>query len=101
MEGEVFIVTIVAIACATGLIRSWINRHKNSNQSVDEESFNRLAKAFMQHKKEMQKRVENLEAIIAEENKDEDEKDSFWQIEASQNEGSLTNDLQKKDKVQS
>lgn len=98
MEGEVFVVTIVAIVCATGLIKAWINRKNSSQAGVDEENFNRLAKAFMQHKKEMQERVQNLEAIVAEE--DEEEK-SYQQIEASHNEGNLTNDLQQKDRVRS
>jgi hypothetical protein len=99
MEGEIFVVTIVAIVCATGLIKAWINRNNHSQEEVDEESFNRLAKAFMQHKKEMQERVQNLEAIVAEE--DEEHKKSYQQIEASHNEGNLTNDLQQKDKVRS
>jgi len=97
MEGEVFIVTIVAIACATGLIRSWINRHKNSNQGVDEESFNRLARAFMQHKKEMQERVENLEAIIADE-ENNGEKHIYPEIENQRKEEVLTNDLRDKER---
>lgn len=97
MEGEVFVITLVAICCATGLIKAWINRNKKNN-SVDEESFNRLARAFMQHKKEMKKRVENLEAIITDE---EGEKHSYAEIEAPKQEGTLTNDLKQRDKVQS
>lgn len=92
--GYEFIVAIVAIACATSLIKEWINRDKNSG--VDEEGFDRLAKAFMQHKKEMQERVQNLEAIIA-----EDEENKYSQIETPDNESSLTNDLQEKNRVQS
>lgn len=52
------------IARITGLIQSWINRNKGG---YDEETFNRLAKAFMQHKKDTERRLKNLEAIIAEE----------------------------------
>ena len=47
------------------LIKTWINRGKGS---YDEETFNRLAKAFMQHKKDTERRLQNLEAIISEEN---------------------------------
>ncbi|MDR8393474.1 hypothetical protein NC796_20130 [Aliifodinibius sp. S!AR15-10] len=52
------------IARVTSLIQSWINRKKGG---YDEETFNRLAKAFMQHKKETERRLQNLEAIISEE----------------------------------
>lgn len=97
MEGEIFVVTLVAIACATGLLKSWINRDKNKS-GVDEESFNRLARAFMQHKKEMKKRVENLEAIISDQ---EDDTYSHAEIEAPKNQDTLTNDLQRSNKVQS
>lgn len=42
------------------LIRARINRN-----NFDEEAFNRLARAFMKHKKESEQRIQNLEAIIA------------------------------------
>lgn len=96
MGGPEFIVAIVAIVCFSSLIKTWMN--KKDNEGPDEESFNRLAQAFMQHKKEMEERVQNLEAIIAEEEK---EKNNYSQIEASDSDGSLTNDLQDKDKVRS
>lgn len=48
-----------------GLIKSWINRNKGG---VPEEEFNRLARAFMDYKKNSQRRLEHLEAIIADEN---------------------------------
>lgn len=95
MDGPEMIVFIVAIACTTGLIKTWINnRYK---EVADQESFDRLARAFMQHKREMQERVQNLEAIIADEDNDTD----FSQIEAPENEGNLTNDLRQKDTVRS
>jgi hypothetical protein len=47
-----------------GLINAWINRNNNS---ISEESFNRLAKAFMEHKEKTEHRLQNLEAIIASE----------------------------------
>lgn len=46
------------------LIKAWINR---KSSGIPEEHFNRLAQAFMEHKKETRKRLQNLEAIIAEE----------------------------------
>lgn len=99
MEGEIFVITLVSIICATGLIKAWINRQKEQNANVDEESFNRLARAFMQHKKEMTERIQNIEAILA----DSDEKsvEDFQRIEASNNDNSLTNDLQQKDRIRS
>lgn len=47
-----------------GLINAWINRNNNS---IPEESFNRLAKAFMEYKENTERRLQNLEAIISEE----------------------------------
>jgi 20S proteasome alpha/beta subunit len=82
------VIAVVAIGCVTGLIKTWMDKHYNES-SIDEESFEQLAKAFIQHKKEMQERVRNLEAIIT----DEDEKNSFEQIEAPETEGILTNNL--------
>ncbi len=57
----------------SGLIKSWINRKKGG---YDEETFNRLAKAFMQHKKDTERRLQNLETIIS----DEDTNSSAKQI---------------------
>lgn len=97
MDSEmIMIIAVVAIGCTTGLIKSWMNsRYKENN--IEEESFNQLAKAFIQHKKEMLKRIQNLEAIIAE----EQNKNDFEQIEAPDEGRTLTNDLQEKDRVRS
>jgi hypothetical protein len=95
MEPEIMIVLIVAIACATGLIKSWINRN-NDRSGIDEEHFDRLARAFMQHKKEMTERVQNLESIIADDG-DHSEAD-YSKIEASSSGTTLVNDLQQKNK---
>ncbi|MEL7833072.1 hypothetical protein [Fodinibius sp. Rm-B-1B1-1] len=46
------------------LVKTWINRNKGG---VPEEEFNRLARAFMDYKKNSQRRLEHLEAIIADE----------------------------------
>lgn len=44
------------------LIKSWINRNK---AAFDEEAFDRLAQAFIQYRKNTERRIQNLEAIIA------------------------------------
>ena len=92
-----YIVAIVAISCATGLIKKWMDREPGSE--VDEESFNRLARAFMEHKKEMSERVENLEAIVAESDAADDT--DFEQIEAPSSNSQLTNDLREQDRIRS
>lgn len=51
------------VAKITGLIKAWINRNNNA---YSEEDFNRLAKAFMQYKKDTERRLQNLEAIVSE-----------------------------------
>lgn len=45
-----------------GLIKTWINRN---NSSVQDEDFDRLAKAFMEHKKHTERRLRHLEAIAS------------------------------------
>lgn len=94
MGGPEMIVLIVAIACATSIILTWIDKKKNKN-GVDEDTFDRLARAFMQHSKEMRERVKNLEAIIA----DDGEKGQHTQIETPKNRSNLSNDLKQKDRV--
>lgn len=61
------------------LVKTWINRKKGG---VPEDEFNRLAKAFVSYKKESQRRIQNLEAIIAGEDPVH-EPDEPQQIEAS------------------
>lgn len=48
-----------------GLIKVWINRN---NTYISEEDFDRLAQAFIEYRKNSDRRIQNLEAIIAEEN---------------------------------
>lgn len=64
-----------------GLIKTWINRNKNS---IPEEEFDRLAKAFMQYKKNTERRLQNLEAIISEQDQEStiDTQSSSKQIDA-------------------
>lgn len=92
----IMIIAVVAIGCATGLISSWMKKHYRETE-IDEENFNQLAKAFIQHKKDMLRRVQNLEEIIVQEN----DKDDISQIEAPKEDRTLKNDLQEKNKVRS
>lgn len=98
MEGTTFVVLLVAMGCLTSLVKTWINHSKEDNQ-IDKKTFNKLAQAFIQHKKDMQERVENLEAIIAEHNDKEFDKSHFSELEEKQDEGTLSNDLQQKRRV--
>lgn len=105
MSGEEFVLSIMAmvlgasilitaIVKGTDLIKSWMNR----GSGYDDETFERLARAFMQHKKEMTDRIQNLEAIVA----DEDSSDSMNQIEApseARHESLLSNDLEQKKRI--
>lgn len=92
----IFIVFSFAAFVCTGIYKL-IKLKMESDSGIDSEAFNRLARAFMEHKKEMSKRIENLETIVIE----EDEKPSYTELEAPKNEESLTNDLEQKDKVRS
>lgn len=47
-----------------GLIKAWINR---KDGSYDEEKIDRMAKAFIKHRKDTERRLQNLEAILTEE----------------------------------
>jgi hypothetical protein len=69
MDQEVIIVAIVfgsiigmiAIPMLFSLAKKWIDR-KNSPYS--DETFDRMAQAFIKHKKETERRLQNLEAIV-------------------------------------
>jgi hypothetical protein len=74
MPFEEFAIAIVAIVGGVGLagfifynifnlIRTWIG----GSNSYDDETFERLARAFMQHKKETERRLQNLETIVTDE----------------------------------
>lgn len=98
MYEDVFILGIIfsfaALVC-TGVYRVVMVKLKKDT-GIDEETFERLAKAFIDHKKDMQKRVQNLEAIIA-----DDRGDGYPQIEEPRGESTLTNDLDQKKRVKS
>ncbi len=84
-------VLIVGIAKITDLIKTWITRDSTSQFSNEE--FSRLAKAFMQHKKDMTRRIENLEAILSKEQNRESEIAIEEPGPGEQRSGSLSNDL--------
>jgi hypothetical protein len=52
------IIFIVGIVMLTGLIRTWIKSNKNN---YDEEKFDRLARAFIDFKKETQRHFQQIE----------------------------------------
>lgn len=69
---EVVMMSIVfsfaAFVC-TGIYRL-IRLKIERNNGTDEEMFERLAKAFLQHKKNTERRLQNLEAIISDDDRD-------------------------------
>lgn len=89
MNEDVIIVAIVfgsilgmiAIPMLINLAKKWIDRN---NSSIPEEQFDRLAKAFMQHKKDTERRLQNLEVIISEGDpeKSSDTQSNSKQVEA-------------------
>lgn len=101
LEGIVIVILLFFGTCFGGLIlwkifdmvRSSIKG--KDNIEVTAEDFDRLARAFMQHSKEMQERVQNLEAVIA----NDGEQGQQSQIEAPKNRSNLSNDLKQKDRV--
>ncbi|MDZ7716620.1 MAG: hypothetical protein U5J95_10445 [Balneolaceae bacterium] len=92
MEGEIFVITIVAIGCATGIITSWLKNRRQAG-GIDQEVFERLAKAFMRHKKDAERRIQNLEAIIA-----DDTDTSPTQIEEPKNTIEIEDEKEQKSK---
>ncbi|PAU95259.1 hypothetical protein CK503_03415 [Aliifodinibius salipaludis] len=70
------ILGMIAIPMLINLAKKWVDRN---NSSIPEEQFDRLAKAFMQHKKDTQRRIQNLEAIIS----DDDPTESSQNKEAT------------------
>lgn len=58
------ILGMIAIPMLFNLAKKWIDRNSSS---YDEEAFNRLAKAFISHKKDSDRRLQNLEAIVTDE----------------------------------
>lgn len=82
-----------------GLIKAWINRKQGG---VPEEEFNRLAKAFMQYKKDTERRLRHLETIASEkdEERSSDKKFSSKQVEAPRQNIEIENQQKEKDQSQ-
>lgn len=81
MSEPEFIVAIVAIGCITGLIKKWMDNRCGGAETLSKEQLNELQQTFEKRKNEMQERVQNLEAMVAGENKDEDIEREYRQIE--------------------
>ena len=75
------------------MVRSSI---KGKKPSIDAEDFDRLARAFIQNKKEIHERIQHLETLIA----DEDPNTDFARIEENSKD-ILSNELNNKNKVRS
>ena len=113
MTEEEFVLSIIAmvmgsgvlIACIvkiTDLIKTWISRGESH---FSDEEFGRLAKAFMQHKKNMERRMQNLESIVTEETETGDAADTeteaieYPELDEPKEESNLRNQLERKKKV--
>ena len=79
------ILGMIAIPMLINLAKKWIDRKEGG---VPEEEFNRLARAFMDYKKNTQRRLQNLEAIISDDEPAEQaqEQESPKQIDAPNDE---------------
>lgn len=56
------VVAIVVLSLVSSLIKTSI---KSKKGRYDDEAFHRMAQAFIQHKKDTERRLKNLEAIIS------------------------------------
>lgn len=71
---ELIGVILIAFATMLGLVGLWKifdmvrGTIKGRRNQEYEASFDRLAHAFIQHKKDMERRMENMEAVVAQEN---------------------------------
>lgn len=96
---DVIIVAIVfgfsAFVC-TGIYKLIMAKMQRTH-GLDSETFERMAEAFIQHRKEMNRRVQNIETIIA---RDEDPPPGISGESKSHNEGTLNNNLNSKKRVQ-
>jgi|GEM_PF-3523737 len=94
---DVFILGFI-LGCSAilfGFVYKLAKLKQSKDVGIEEGAFNRLVEAFMQHKKDMEQRMKNVEAIIANKNTT----DNFPEIEAPKNNDKLINDLDQKKKV--
>ncbi|WP_372635022.1 hypothetical protein [Fodinibius sp.] len=96
---DIIIVSIVfgfsAFVC-TGIYKL-IMAKMNRTHGIDSETFERLAEAFIRHKKEMNRRVRNIETIIA---NMEEVSNPGIEKPGNHSGGTLKNDLKNKKRVQ-
>ncbi len=65
MEELIIVFSFAAFVCL-GIYRL-IRAKIEQNNGINDETFERLARAFMHHRKETEQRLQNLEAIVTEE----------------------------------
>ena len=105
MEEIIAIVVVFSFSAfvCTGIYKLIKMKMQKDSSGYDEETFERLAKAFMKYKKESEKRIQNLEAIIADDRssspkqidapKDTIEIEDTRQQESKSDDGNLRNML--------
>lgn len=87
MEDFIFFVMFVAFVSGVGLLILWKlfdvtrNSIKKNKDSYDKDQFDRLAKAFIEYRKNTNKRLENIEAIITGENANQHQLDQAKDIQ--------------------
>ncbi|MDZ7716618.1 MAG: hypothetical protein U5J95_10435 [Balneolaceae bacterium] len=98
MEEIVAIVTVFSFSAFVcfGIYKLIKMKIQKSNAGYDDDTFERLAKAFMKYKKESEKRIQNLEAIVSDDSssgtKQIEEPKETIEIEDSQQEGAKEDD---------
>lgn len=102
--GDLIVLILVGFGTVLGALGLWKVFHmvKNSvnreRTSISEHDFDRLARAFIQHKKDMQQRVHHLESMVDESSPSGDsrviEEDDY-------DDRNLTNDLNNKNRLRS
>jgi len=96
---DVIIVSVVFgfVAFVLGGVFRLIRIKLQQDNGIDQELFNRMAKAFMEHKKDMERRVRNLEAIVADESDLEEEAgNTYPELEEPKQDSTLSNQLERK-----
>ncbi len=112
---ELIAVILIAFGTIIGLIILWKffdivrNSIKGKKGSDLEETFERMAHAFINHKKETERRLQNIEAVISQENEvatDNDKKTdkkldetNYESIEIDEYQGRMKNALKQDEKT--
>lgn len=99
--GTLIVLILLGFGTILGFLALWKIYHvvkasiRKDELSISEDDFDRLAQAFIQHREEINSRVQNIETIIT-------DGDSLHKIEEpdSQNRNTLHNDLNNKKRMQ-